>query len=69
MEMIETRRRNRHTAARKRPHCVVIRRDLDPFLYPTVEALKAAIADGTFRRECGAMSVREVEAANKDCLI
>ena len=67
--MRELIRRARSTPVRKRPNCVAIRADLDPFKYPTIEALKAAIASGTFKRECGAMSQCEVEAMNKDCMI
>ena len=61
--------RIRHTPARLRPNCVKIRKDLDPFMYPTREALHAAIANGTFRREFGCLNEKEVEAANKDCLM
>ena len=61
--------RVRHTPARLRPNCIKIRKDLDPFMYPTREALHAAIANGTFRREFGCLNEEEVEAANKDCLI
>ena len=62
-------RRVRHTPKSMRPNCYAIRKDLDPFMYVTREELHAAIANGTFRREFGCMNEKEMEAANKDCMI
>ncbi len=59
----------RATPVRLRPHCYAIRKDLDPSLYPTIEALKAAIANGTFKRSAGAQNQAEVNAMNKDTLL
>ena len=57
------------TPARLRPHCYAIRKDLDPGRYPTIEALKAAIANGTFDRAAGAQTQAEVHAMLEDCLV
>lgn len=65
----QTGRRCRATPARLRPHCYAIRKDLDPGMYPTIEALKAAIANGTFNRAAGAKNQAEVEAMNKDTML
>jgi len=59
----------RATPARLRPHCIAIRKDLDPGMYPTVEDLKAAIANGTFNRAAGAQNQAEVDAMNKDTML
>ncbi len=61
--------KSRATPARLRPHCYAIRKDLDPGRYPTIDDLKAAIADGTFKRSAGARNQVEVEAMNKDTLL
>ena len=65
----KTSRRCRATPARLRPHCYAIRKDLDPGRYPTIEALKAAIANGTFDRSAGAQNQAEVHAMLEDCLV
>ena len=65
----KTTRRCRATPARLRPHCYAIRKDLDPGRYPTIEALKAAIANGTFDRSAGAQNQAEVDAMNKDTML
>ena len=61
--------RLRHTPKSRRPHCVAMRPDLDPWFYPTLEAFEAAIADGTLHREYGCQNKAESEAAAKDSLI
>jgi len=38
-------------------------------MYPTVEALKAAIANGTFNRAAGAQNQAEFDAMNNDALL
>ena len=65
----KTSRRCRATPARLRPHCYAIRKDLDPGRYPTIGALKAATANGTFDRAAGAQTQAEVEAMNKDTIL
>ena len=65
----KTSRRCRATPARVRPHCYAIRKDLDPGRYPTIGALKAAIANGTFDRSAGAQNQAEVDAMNKDTIL
>ncbi len=62
-------RRLRHTPRSRRPNCVAIRPDLDPWYYPTLEAFEAAVRDGTLRREFGCRDRRESEAAAKDALL
>jgi len=59
----------RATPARLRPHCMAIRKDLDPGRYSTIEALKAAIANGTFDRNAGVRNQAEVDAMNKDVML
>jgi len=58
----------RATPARLRPHCMAIRKDLDPGRYHTIEDLKSAIANGTFDRNAGALNQSEVDAMNKDVM-
>ena len=65
----KTGRRCQATPARLRPHCYAIRKDLDPGRYPTIEALKTAIANGTFNRSAGAQTQEEVHAMLEDCLV
>ena len=65
----KTSRRCRATPGRLRPHCYAIRKDLDPGRYPTIGALKAAIANGTFDRSAGAQTQAEVDAMNKDTML
>jgi len=59
----------RATPARLRPHGVAIRKGLAWGMYPTVDALKAAIARGAFNRAAGAQNQAEVDGMNKDAML
>lgn len=61
--------RIRHTPRNRRPHCVAIRPDLDPWYYPTLEAFEAAVRDGTVRTEFGCRDREESVAAAADDLL
>lgn len=63
------RRALRHTPRSRRPNCVAIRPDLDPWYYPTLESFKAALADGTLHAEYGCRTREECIAAGKDGLL
>ena len=65
----QTSRRCRATSARLRPHCYAIRKDLDPGLYATDEALDTALANGTYKVGCGCRTAAEVHAMLEDCLV
>jgi len=59
----------RATPARLRPHCIAIRKDLDPGRYATDKALDAALANGTYKVGCGCRTAAEVHAMLEDCLV
>jgi len=59
----------RATPARLRPHCMAIRKDLDPGCYATDKALDAALANGTYKAGCGCRTAAEVHAMLEDCLV
>lgn len=56
----------RHTSAKRRSNCIAIRKDLDPWYYPTLESLLSAVKSGTLRRECAIRNSREMAAADAD---
>ena len=68
MTATNTKTRLRHTPKRRRPNCVEIRKDLDPWFYPTLESFEAALKGGTLRREFGCRTKEEGAAAARDCL-
>lgn len=62
-------RRPRHTPRSRRPNCVAVRANLDPWYYPTLESFEAALRDGTVRREFAVRDRADSEAAAKDSLL
>lgn len=59
----------RHTPRNRRPSCIAIRPDLDPWYYPTLESFEAAIADRALHREYGCRTKDECRAAASDSVI
>jgi len=59
----------RATPARLRPHCIAIRKDLDPGRYATDKELDIALANGTYKVGSGCKTAAEVHAMLEDCLV